>query len=203
MKRKYILIIIPILIFISFLLIQIDEKNFAKIEVLIGQNAEQLVKADKSSSKAEDRKLALEIAAKIQLGECPSHIDAELKSYTIKNLASKKLDKSQAKAVINCIETLGIDKAQHFTLMVDLFAFWNSPNELLELFYSKFFKDYKSSNSSVLGLLDNAKLMCAKAGINYLSQDGYPENVEKSMTDKEYALFIEYIDEYRCGGYAS
>ena len=138
---------------------QSANKDFSKIENIIHQNSQQLVKNDAGFIKNEEKKEALEVASKIQLGECPSNMEEHLKSYAIKNLASKNITHDKATAVINCIESLGISKDKHFTLMVDLLPFWEKENGLLELFYNKFFKGFKTSNSLVLGLLDNAKLM--------------------------------------------
>jgi len=196
MKLIYLIFLLP------FLLACSENPDFSKIENLINQNSSELIKDAKSSISAEDKKAALKFATKIQSGECPSGINEKLKSYTIKNLASKKIDNKIAKEVIDCIRKIGIEQHQDFTLMIDLLAFWNDKNPMLELFYSEFFKSYKKPNPKTLGLLDNAKLMCANAAIQFLENDNYPKNYEKTMTDKEYALFLKYIKLYRCSGYS-
>jgi len=198
MKLIYLVISAIILSATAFYYLQTDDIDYAGIENLINQNSIELLKSDKTSNKAEDKKRSLEIATQIQSGECPDTIDEKLKSYSIKNLASKDLTENEAKLIIDCIQTLGIKQENHYTLMVDLMAFWDKDNALLEQFYTTFFKGYKSPNSAILGLLDNAKLMCMNAAINYLKQQDYPENYNNLMTKKEYNLLMEYINEYRC-----
>ena len=183
--------------------VQADNQDFSKIETLINENFTTLIKDDKSTKLAEEKKLALEIATKIQSGECPSTIDKKFKPYTIKKLASKNIDIKKAEKIIDCIDSLGIDKETDFFLMVDLLPFWNKNNTMVELFYTKFFKGYKKPNTKTLGLLDNAKVMCAHAAITFLEEDNYPTNIENSMSKKEYSLFLEYIKDYRCFGYAN
>jgi len=206
MKLKLLIIVFLVIVTIgvvAFLFTETEEKDFTKIETLIHTNSSELVKGDISSTKAEDKKLSLEIASKIHQGECPTHIDEKLKAYAIKNIASKLISENKADGVVNCIEKLGINKEQDYTLMVDLLPFWDKENPMVEKFYTTFFKGFMPKNDTVLGLLDNAKLMCVKAAIHYLTKDGYPQNVSQTMSKKEYSLFEEYIDEYRCAGYSS
>jgi len=158
MKLIYLVISAIILSATAFYYLQTDDIDYAGIENLINQNSIELLKSDKTSNKAEDKK----------------------------------------RSIIDCIQTLGIKQENHYTLMVDLMAFWDKDNALLEQFYTTFFKGYKSPNSAILGLLDNAKLMCMNAAINYLKQQDYPENYNNLMTKKEYNLLMEYINEYRC-----
>lgn len=203
MKLISLIVIVCAAIAVAYFWPQTANKDFSKIEEIIHQNSQQLAKNGANFIEAEDKKIALEIASKLHLGECPTSLDEHIKSYALKNLASKNIKQDKASAIVNCIESLGINKDKHYSLMVDLLPFWEKENGMLELFYSKFFKGFKTSDSSVLGLLDNAKLMCMKAGIDYLTKDGYPENFGKSMTNKEYSLFKEYINAYRCAGYSS
>lgn len=203
MKRIYFLILVSIVFVAGFFFLQPSEKDFSKIEALISDNSSELVKDDKTSKSAEDKKIALEIAEKIQSGECPSSIDEGIKSYAIKKLASNKINHERTGDIIDCIETLGIDQEQHYTLMTDLIPFWDKKNKMVELFYSRFFIDYKKPNTKILGLLDNAKLMCMDEAISFLEERNYPANFEKTMSKKEYSLFLEYIKEFRCYGYSS
>jgi len=203
MKRIfYLLILISVLAVAGFFFLQTEEKDFSKIEALINENSSELVKDDKTSKIAEDKKIALEIAEKIQSGECPNEINEGQKFYAIKKLASNKINDEKAGDIIDCIETLGINRVQHYTLMTDLISFWDKKNTMLELFYFKFFKDYKKPNNKILGLLDNAKLMCANEAIRFLEEQNYPANFEKIMKGKEYSLFLDYIKKYRCEGYS-
>lgn len=201
MKRIYLLIFVSLFIVAGFFFLQTEEKDFSKIEALINENSIELVKGDETTKNAEDKKTALAIAEKIQSGECPSKIDEGIKSYAIKKLASNKINHEKAGDIIDCIETLGINRVQHYSLMTDLIPFWDKKNTMVELFYFRFFKDYKKPDSKILGLLDNAKLMCVNEAISFLEENNYPANFDQIMTKKEYSLFIKYIKSYRCEGY--
>lgn len=203
MKRFYLPILICVSIAVGFFILHTEEKDFSKIEAMISENSSELVKDDKTTKNAESKKTALEIAIKIQSGECPSGLEEGIKSYAIKKLASNKINHERTGDIIDCIETLGIDQEKHYTLMTDLIPFWDKKNRMVELFYSRFFKDYKKSNTKILGLLDIAKLMCMDEAISFLEDVNYPANFENAMTKKEYALFLEYINDYRCYGYSS
>lgn len=203
MKRSYLLIPVFITIAVGYFFLNTEEKDFSKIETLISVNSSELVKGDKTTKNAESKKTALEIAIKMQSGECPSRLDEGIKSYAIKKLASNKINHEKTGDIIDCIETLGIDQEEHYTLMTDLIPFWDKKNKMIELFYIRFFKDYKQPNTKVLGLLDIAKLMCMDEAINFLEDAQYPANYENAMNKKEYALFLEYVKDYRCYGYSN
>lgn len=197
MKLIYCIFLIP------FFWVQADNQDFSKIENLINHNFTELVKDDNSTKVAEEKKVALEIATKIQSGECPKTIDETLKPYAIKKLSSSKIDAKKVEEVINCIDSLGIKKDKDFTLMIDLLPFWQKENPFVEQFYTKFFKGYKKPNAKTLGLLDNAIIMCSDSAIKFLEKDNYPTNVEKTLSEKEYSLFLEYVKNYRCYGYSN
>lgn len=203
MKRFYLIIIVFISIAVGFFILHTEEKDFTKIEALISDNSSELIKDDKTTKNAESKKTALEIAIKIQSGECPSRIEEGIKSYAIKKLASNKINHERTGDIIDCIETLGIDQEKHYTLMTDLIPFWDKKNRMVELFYIRFFKDYKKPDTKILGLLDNAKLMCMNEAVRFLEEHNYPVNIGNTMSKKEYSLFLEYIKEFRCSGYSS
>ena len=202
-KRFYLIIIVFISIAVGFFILHTEEKDFTKIEALISDNSSELIKDDKTTKNAESKKTALEIAIKIQSGECPSRIEEGIKSYAIKKLASNKINHERTGDIIDCIETLGIDQEKHYTLMTDLIPFWDKKNRMVELFYIRFFKDYKKPDTKILGLLDNAKLMCMNEAVRFLEEHNYPVNIGNTMSKKEYSLFLEYIKEFRCSGYSS
>ncbi|MGK0273178.1 MAG: hypothetical protein ACI88H_003857 [Cocleimonas sp.] len=195
MKLIYIIMLFP------FFWAQADNKDYSKVEMLIQQNSIQLEQGDVSSRDALDRKRGLDIAKDIQAGNCPKHIDTNIMFLVIKNLVKTELEVAKAQKVFDCIESVGFKKEENYTLMTDLLPSWKADNHMLELFYSKFFKGYKKPNTSVLGLLDIAKIMCASDAINYLEKNDYPTNYDKTMTHEEYSLFEEYVKEYRCSGY--
>lgn len=203
MKRIYLLILVSLLMVTGFFFLQFNEKDFSKIEALINDNSSELVNGDRTTKNAKDKKTALEIAEKIQSGECPSKIDEGIKSYAIKKLASNKINHEKAGDIIDCIETLGINRVKHYTLMTDLIPFWDKKNTMVELFYLRFFKDYKKPDTKILGLLENAKLMCMNEAIRFLEDHKYPVNIGNTMSKREYSLFLEYINDYRCSGYSN
>jgi len=195
MKLLYIVMLFPIFF------AQADNKDFSKIEMIINLNSNQLEQNDVSSRDALDRKRGLDIAKEIRTGVCPDKIEKEIMFQVINNLVASELETSKAHQAFDCIESTGFKKEDNYTLMTDLLPTWKADNHMHEMFYNKFFKSYKKPNVSVLGLLDVAKVMCATDAISYLEKNDYPANYDKSMTEKEYALFEEYLHEYRCSGY--
>lgn len=104
-------------------------------------------------------------------------------------VGSDKYSMEDAQLVYSCIKQNGFNQPRHYVDILGLLSQKKS-----KLMYQSLYRGYIPQEYKIFGLVEFAKLHCAKEFVTFLEANHYPTNAKKLMTELEYSYFDKYIN---------